>query len=255
MSCILPPCSAYLYLYVYSVGEGHSTIDYLEQPGKLVDNIRDNLYAPMVLALECCQRQIHLTYLGTGCIFKYDAERHRLGSNVGFREADLPNFFGSSYSIVKGFTDRFMHMPTFEGNVLNVRIRMPITADDHPRNFISKITHYQRICSMDNSMTVLPELLPIMIDMMVDREVGTVNLTNPNAVTHNRVLELYREIVDPFFEWQNFSEEEQRNILASDRSNNLLDTSKLQSYAPDVQPIELSIRQVLQRIKSSRQCK
>ena len=28
-----------------------STIDYLEKPGKLVDNVRDNLYAPVSLAL------------------------------------------------------------------------------------------------------------------------------------------------------------------------------------------------------------
>ena len=32
-------------------GGKYNTIDYLEQPGKLVDNIRDNLYAPMVLSI------------------------------------------------------------------------------------------------------------------------------------------------------------------------------------------------------------
>ena len=45
----------------------------------------------------------------------------------GFNESSLPNFFGSSYSIVKGFTDQLMHL--FENNVLNLRIRMPITGN------------------------------------------------------------------------------------------------------------------------------
>jgi 3,5-epimerase/4-reductase len=31
-------------------GPGYTTIDYLEQKGKLVENMKDNLYAPLVLA-------------------------------------------------------------------------------------------------------------------------------------------------------------------------------------------------------------
>ena len=45
------------------------TIDYLEKPGKLVENIRDNLFSPLSIALLCCKHNTHLTYLGTGCIF------------------------------------------------------------------------------------------------------------------------------------------------------------------------------------------
>ena len=41
---------------------------------------------------------------------------------------------------------------------------------------------------------------------------------------------MYKEIVDFNFEWKNFTAEEQSKILASDRSNNFLDTSKLERY-------------------------
>jgi hypothetical protein len=50
----------------------YSTIDYLEEEGKLVENIRDNLFSPLLLAHSCAERKIHYTYLGTGCIFKFD---------------------------------------------------------------------------------------------------------------------------------------------------------------------------------------
>ena len=86
-------------------GKQYPTIDYLEQPGKLVDNIRDNLFSPLSLALICKERKIHYTYLGTGCIFTYIKNKE----DVGFQENDLPNFTGSGYSTVKGFTDRLMH--------------------------------------------------------------------------------------------------------------------------------------------------
>jgi len=225
-------------------GEGIQTIDYLEKPGKLVDNVRDNLYGPLTIAIICKKLNIHFTYLGTGCIFSDE------GDITNFNEDDKPNFFGSSYSIVKGFTDRLMKQ--FESNVLNVRIRMPITASHNPRNFITKITSYEKICSIANSMTVLPDLLPIMIDMSKRKVTGTINLTNPGVITHNEILEMYKEIVDPIFTWRNFTIEEQDKILASKRSNNALDTSKLEALYPHVLPIKESVRKALEKMRDAK---
>jgi len=110
--------------------KNYSTIDYLEQEGKLIENVRDNLYSPLLLANICTQQNLHFTYLGTGCIFKFD-EEHPFGlEENGFTEKSLPNFFGSSYSTVKGFTDRLIK--NYDKNVLNLRIRMPITGKQNP---------------------------------------------------------------------------------------------------------------------------
>jgi len=221
----------------------YGTIDYLEQPGKLVENVRDNLFSPMVLSLLAQKHNFHFTYLGTGCIFEFD-KNHPFGyEKDGFTEESLPNFFGSSYSIVKGFTDQLMHL--VEDSVLNVRIRMPITDEFNNRNFITKITNYEKICSVPNSMTVLNELLPLMIDMSKNKIKGTVNLTNPGLITHNEILEMYKEIVDPSFTWSNFTIEEQSAILASGRSNNFLETTKLESMYPNVKNIKESVKEIL----------
>ena len=227
----------------------YTTIDYLEEPNKLQDNVRDNLFSPLVLAFLCQKLNLHFTYLGTGCIFKYD-EEHLFGQEVnGFTEDSLPNFFGSSYSTVKGFTDQLMKF--FDNSVLNLRIRMPITAEYNTRNFITKITTYEKICSIPNSMTVIPELLPKVLDMMKNRVTGTINLTNPGLISHNEILEMYREIVDTNFVWKNFSEKEQRKILTSDRSNNYLDTQKLEQMYPDIKNIKESVRDVLNLYKQN----
>lgn len=219
----------------------YTTIDYLEQPGKIKENVRDNIYSPVMIALIAKKYNIHYAYLGTGCIFTYDNE-HPFGEELnGFTPDSKPNFFGSSYSIVKGYTDMLMKM--FD-NVLNVRIRMPITDEIHPRNFITKITTYKKICSIHNSMSVLPELLPIMIDMCEKGTTGTINLTNPGLISHNEILEMYKEIVDSEFTWENFDIEEQRKILESERSNNFLDTSKLESLY-NVKNIKDAVRVVL----------
>ena len=231
-------------------GEYIGTIDYLEKPGKVFENVRDNLFGPMVLSLLSKKYNFHFTYLGTGCIFQFD-ENHPFGEEKdGFDESALPNFFGSSYSIVKGFTDQLMHL--LEDNVLNVRIRMPITDELNKRNFITKITKYAKVCSVPNSMTVLNELIPIMIDMSCKKVTGTVNLTNPGLVSHNEILEMYKEIVDADFTWNNFTIEEQNEVLASGRSNNFLETTRLSSMYPEVKNIKDSVRDILMKMKENK---
>jgi dTDP-glucose 4,6-dehydratase len=233
-----------------TIGEKkYTTIDYLEQEGKLYENVRDNLFSPFVLAELCRRKNIHYSYLGTGCIFTYDNE-HPFGKEInGFTENSIPNFFGSSYSIVKGFTDKIMKL--YDNNVLNLRIRMPITEQENSRNFITKIINYEKICSIPNSMTVLPELLPYVVDMMKNGITGTINLTNPGLISHNDILEMYREIVDPSFTWKNFTQEEQRKILDADRSNNFLDTARLTTLYPEVKNIKDSVMECLKQYGKS----
>ena len=227
-------------------GEGCTTIDYLEQPGKLDENIRDNLFSPLQIAIICKQKHIHYTYLGTGCIFQYD-ELHTL-TEQPFNESDKPNFNGSSYSLVKGYTDRLMHQ--FDNTVLNLRIRMPITSTTSSRNFITKITNYKKICSIKNSMTVLDDFIPIFLDMIKNKVTGTINCVNPGTIDHNEILKMYREIIDPLFKWENFSIEEQDQILLSKRSNNWLDTTRIENMYkyPKLDNIKNSVRRCLYRM-------
>lgn len=223
----------------------YTTIDYLEEKGKLVENVRDNLFSPVALTLLCKERGIHYTYLGTGCIFKFDEEHPYGEEKNGFTESSKPNFFGSSYSIVKGFTDQLMSF--YDNSVLNLRIRMPITEKENKRNFITKIATYEKVCSIPNSMTVLPELLPMALELMRKGHTGTLNFTNPGLISHNEILSMYKELVEPDFTWQNFSAEEQLKILAADRSNNYLDTTELEKLFPKIKNIKVSVRECLEK--------
>lgn len=228
----------------------YGTIDYLEQPGKLVENVRDNLFSPVVLAMMGKKHNCHVTILSTGCIYTYD-DAHPYEQEVnGFKEHEKPNFFGSGYSTVKGFTDQLLNL--FDDSVLSLRIRMPITSEkDNGRNFIYKITHYDKICSIKNSMSVLDELIPIMCDAIERCYVGPINFTNPGLISHNEILTMYREIVDPSFIWKNFTIDEQNAVLDSGRSNNFMDTTRLQELYPDIMPIKDSVRAVLVKMAKS----
>lgn len=220
-----------------SMVEHIPNIDYLEYPGKLKENLHDNLYAPMLLAKATSELGIHMTYMGTGCIFTYDTSH----PEYQFMEEDTPNFFGSGYSTVKGCTDSLIK--TY-GNVLNVRIRMPISGTAHPKDFITKIVGFSNICSVPNSMTVLDDLLPVMLDMALKNVTGTINLVNPGVISHDEILQMYREICDPNHCWTCVPFESLSH-LKSDRSNNAMSTNKLSTMYPHVMDIGTSIRNIL----------
>ena len=227
-------------------GPGSNTVDYLEGgPDKLVIHMRDNVYGSLLLAEICRKFGIHFTYIASGCLFTYD-EEHPVGSKP-FTENDRPNFFGSSYSVAKGYTDRLMH---HYDNVLNVRMRLPVSSDVSSRNLITKITSYKRIMNIPNSVTVLPELLPVLLKLMKKRHTGTLNLVNHGCVERTDVLEAYEEIVDPSLEYEVVDESDQSEFatrLRSSRSNNncYLSTDRLAQLAPEVSEAKEAVTRII----------
>jgi len=202
-----------------------NTIDYLES--NLHENLHDNLVGPMMLATICQQLEVHLLYIGTGCIFSWDTQQDQTSRIV---EKDSPTFFGSAYSTVKGFTDQMMSW--YSKIVCNCRIRMPIMNQHHGRNFITKIASYSKIHDMPNSMTYLPNVIPILIALSREAATGTFNVTNPGWTSHSRILQLYKSHIDPSHSYTCIEEESQLQ-LKSKRSNNILDTTKLETWCKE----------------------
>lgn len=127
-------------------------------------------------------------------------------------------------------------------NVCTLRVRMPISSDlNNPRNFITKISRYSKVVNIPNSVTVLDELLPISIEMAKRNLRGIWNFTNPGVVSHNEILEMYKQYIDPGFKWVNFTLEEQAKVIVAPRSNNEMDASKLKNEFPELLSIKESL--------------
>ncbi|KAF9613718.1 hypothetical protein IFM89_010160 [Coptis chinensis] len=215
---------------------GRPNVDWCES--HKVETIRANVSGTLTLADVCKEEGLLLVNFATGCIFEYDSE-HPEGSGVGYKEEDKANFIGSFYSKTKAMVEELL---TQYDNVCTLRVRMPISSDlSNPRNFITKITRYNKVVNIPNSMTVLDELLPISIEMAKRNCKGVWNFTNPSAISHNEILELYRDYIDPNFQWVNFDLEEQATVIVAPRSNNELDTSKIQKEFPELLTIKDSI--------------
>ena len=230
-------------------GPGNGTVDYLEGgPDKLTVNMRDNLFGPLLLAEICRKFNIHFTYIGSGCIFMY-TEEHPIGGEP-FSENDRPNYFGSSYSVVKGYTDRLMHR--YE-NVLNVRMRLPISSDTSSRNLVTKLVSYKKIMNIPNSVTVLPELLPVLLKLMKARHTGTINLVNHGCAEHADILDVYKRVVDPSHDYEVISDADKSDVaqrLRSSRSNCHLSTGTLAQLAPEVSSVQEAVKKAIHEMKN-----
>lgn len=222
---------------------GRPNVDWCEEHKP--ETIRANLIGALNVADVAFQKNIHFINMGTGCIYTYDTD-HSMGSGVGFAEEEKPNFRGSFYSHTKCMLDDLlMSYP----NVLNLRLRMPISDDFYPRSFAIKITHYQKVVNIPNSMSVLSDLLPLISEMAERKLIGNYNFVNPGAISHNEILDLYKKYIDPEFVYQNFTIEEQNKILKAARSNCELDAGKLLKEFPHIPHIKKAIINVFEKMK------
>ena len=214
---------------------GRPNVDWCETHKREV--VQTNVLGTLNLIDLAHSNGIHVTNFATGCIYSYD-DQHPIGG-PGFTETDIPNFQGSYYSKTKAMVEDLLQQ---YDNVLQLRLRMPIDDDlQNPRNFIHKIANYDKVVDIPNSMTVLNELIPIAVDGALRGHTGVYNFTNPGVISHNEVLQLYRDYCDSEFTWENFSLEEQSKILAAPRSNNMLDSKKLQEAFPGLLDIRSSL--------------
>lgn len=228
---------------------GRPNIDSLEAVDQRILTSLVNVAGTVNVVAECASRGLHVITFATGCIYEYDAA-HALGSGIGFTEDDPPNFGGSYYSRTKAAAEAATR--ELPGHLL-LRVRMPITCDGADRCFVTKIAGYPRVVDVPNSVTVLPDLLPLVPGFIRRRVTGVLNFVNPGPVSHSQILDAYRELVDPDYTYTVMDMATHDTVVKARRSNNCLDTSRLQAAAGDAfLPDALtSIRALLARNKPS----
>jgi len=181
-----------------------------------------NVISPLKLNRICNKLGVKYIHISSGCIYNgYDKE---------FTETDKPNFGLFDHS---SFYSKSKHAFELMSNNLDnkiVRIRMPITPDENPRNFLVKIKNYDNIISMVNSKTYIPDLCKFIKNLMdIDTEgfwqgQDIYNVVNPNPLD---TLQIAKRMIEA--DWANknwkFVDLKDLNIIAP-RSNCVLNGEK-----------------------------
>lgn len=208
------------------------------------DTYMSNVVIPLMLACECENRNIHLIHLGSGCIFSGPSPHHiinnkwikdgkyvsegMLGSgsgntiDLGWTETDIANPV-SFYSKTKYACDLAIGSMK---NITILRLRMPISSINNPRNLLNKLINYKQVLETPNSVTFLEDLINAIDFVIENKKTGIYNITSPKPLTHSTLLNEYKKYF-PNHTYEQISEKELNNIVVAKRSNCILDSSKI----------------------------
>uniref|UniRef100_A0A0K0FUZ5 dTDP-D-glucose 4,6-dehydratase (inferred by orthology to a human protein) n=1 Tax=Strongyloides venezuelensis TaxID=75913 RepID=A0A0K0FUZ5_STRVS len=228
-------------------GPGCENISYLEGgPDKLKENIRDNCFGPWIIGKICQTLKVHFTYLGTGCIFQYDEEHGYIGP--GYKETDDGNFKNTSYSAVKLFTDKLFK--TLD-NSLNARIRLPVNFEDSPRNLAAKMIKFNKVLDIPNSITILPDCLPILLNLILKKSTGTINLVNPGPIKFTEFKQIYNDITGNNENYDVIDPSINKDMVNT-RAHCILDTGKIIHQKNDIRTAAEGVKEAYQIITSGK---
>ena len=223
---------------------GRPNIDWCEDHKE--ETVHANITGPLILLNECQKRGIYWVHLGSGCVYQGD------NGGKGFSEEDAPNFRGSFYSLTKAACDEILREfpagPDGKGGVLILRLRMPFDGSLHERNLISKLTKYSRVLDTENSLTYLPDFFAAAKVLIERRKTGIYHVVNPGVMSPYRIMELYKELVDPRHTFERLTLGELSEVAKAGRSNCVLTNAKLLSDGIKMRPVETVVREAFSAI-------
>lgn len=219
-----------------------NNIDFYEENIKNKSNLTlSNTAGNIILANLCHEFNIHLITIMSGCIYS----SNRSNRLKEYNEKDKPNFFGSLYSKNRILTEELL---SIYDNVCIVRIRMPISSFMHPKSLINKLLNYKNITNLPNSITVLDDCVPKIIDILKNKITGTINLVNYGSISNAYICYLYKKIVNRRYEFSVIDIEllEHMNPDKAKRSNCVLKPS---DSIGDIPYVTLSIKKIFKKFK------
>lgn len=208
---------------------GRPNIDWCESSKEETTLV--NTVFPIVLADACSERSIHLIQIGSGCIYdgkSPNIKEYNLGTrqhqiqDAGWKEADFANP-QSYYSKTKYAADLAIgDLP----NTTVLRIRMPVSELDDPRNLLNKLCGYSQVIDTPNSMTFMPDLVRC-IDWVIQKKlIGIYHVANSPPLDAAQVMTEYRKYI-PSHQFQVISDKQLDQLTVAKRSNCILNTDKL----------------------------
>jgi dTDP-4-dehydrorhamnose reductase len=196
-----------------------------------------NVTLPLMIAEWCEAHDVHMIQIGSGCIYFGPSPNMGYGmycgpdpkykgytsTDHGWLETDFANP-QSYYSKTKYACDLALgEMP----NVTTLRIRMPLSEKDTPRNLINKLRGYKEVIDIPNSVTFMSDLIRC-VDWAAHSSLGAgiFHVVNPQPLTAARIMQEFQKHV-PNHKFEIIGERRLQDLVVAKRSNCILSGEKL----------------------------
>jgi len=204
---------------------GRPNVDWCES--HKTETYMSNVTMPLMVSEWCENHDVHLINIGSGCIYFGPSPYKGHTSyavDPGWKETDFakPESF---YSKTKYACDMMIgSLP----HVTTLRIRMPVTDKNVPRNLITKLRGYNQVIDIPNSMTVMSDLTRCIEWAATNRPGGIYHVVNPQPLTAARIMQEYQKYV-PEHQFEVITEAQLDQMTVAKRSNCILNGDKLRA--------------------------
>ncbi|MBI2436242.1 MAG: sugar nucleotide-binding protein [Candidatus Magasanikbacteria bacterium] len=217
---------------------GKPNVDWCET--HQLETIVGNTKLPITIAEACQERGVYLLHMGSGCIFYGDSPH----ADKKWREGDMGNPIDVTYSRTKWAADLVLStLP----NIGIARIRMPIDWVPSPQNMIDKLATYPKVIDVENSVTIIDDMLEVFRQLMDKKAEGIFHVTNPGTLKHKEIVALYEEMVDPTHinEWISNDDLVKQGLATKGRSNNFLASENLAKFGIEMREVHTAMRDTM----------
>lgn len=206
-----------------------------------------NVDVPLAIADAAQRAGAFMIHLSSGCIYN--------GYEKVFTEEDPPNWGifqddSSFYSKTKHVAERLL-----ANKAWLLRLRMPFSGDLSERNYFTKILNYNKLISLENSVTSVDDFCELVKNMvvkisegvfMVACSYGPINCVNEGTLNAKEVVEMMKkyDLVNPNHQFIELSE---LKTLAA-RSNCVLSTHRLKELGLTMPDAKLSAELAIKRM-------
>ena len=217
---------------------GKPNVDWCET--HQLETIVGNTKLPIMIAEACQQKNIYLLHIGSGCVFYGDSPDPR-----GWKETDFANPV-AVYSKAKYAAD--LALSTLS-NVGIARIRMPMDYIPSSFNIIDKLAQYDKIIDVENSLTVIEDMIGVFYQLLEKKASGIFHVTNPGTLKHREIIELYKEFIDPNKNpiWITSEEMVKEGLVEKMRSTNKLQSENLEKLGIKMREVHEAARETMKR--------
>ena len=204
---------------------GRPNVDWCESHKE--ETAAGNVTLPLLIAEACHKTGVHMVQIGSGCIYFGPSPYKGHTSyavDPGWKETDFANP-ASFYSKTKYSCDLMLGpMP----HVTTLRIRMPVSDKDVPRNLINKLRGYKQVIDIPNSMTFMSDLTRCIDWAATNRPGGIYHVVNPQPLTAARIMQEYQKYV-PEHQFEVITESQLDQMTVAKRSNCIINGDKLRA--------------------------
>ncbi len=219
---------------------GKPNVDWCED--HQLETIQGNTKLPIMIAEAAQERGVYLLHIGSGCIFYGDSPHE----DKKWREYDMGNPVDVTYSRTKWAADLVLStLP----NTGIARIRMPIDWIPSEQNMIDKLATYPKVIDVENSVTIVDDMVDVFHQLLEKKAEGIFHVTNPGTLKHREIVSLYEEHVDPDHtnEWISNDDLVKQGLATKGRSNNFLASERLKEVGIDMREVHEAMEDTMKK--------